>query len=63
MGEGLDLLNLGLDIGNMGLLGRENFEKLGRGEVMSGRVTGRRNFDFEGKAGGRGGRRKPQGRR
>ena len=73
LGEGLDLLNLGLDVGNIGLLGRENsannglgrenFEKLGRGEVMSGRMTGRRKLDFEGKSGGRVGRRKPQGRR
>ena len=73
LGEGLDLLNLGLDVGNIGLLGRENsannglgrenFEKLGRGEVMSGRMTGRRKLDFEGKFGGRVGRRKPQGRR
>ena len=32
LGEGLDLLNLGLDVGNMGLLGRESIEELRRGE-------------------------------
>ena len=69
LGEGLDLLNLGLDVGDMGLLGRESLDKLGREEVMSGRgrmLTGKRSFDLEGKVGGRGGaggRRKPQGRR
>ena len=72
LGEGLDLLNLGLDVGDMGLLGRESLDKLGREEVMSGRgrmLTGKRSFDLEGRAGerggdgGAGGRRKPQGRR
>ena len=72
LGEGLDLLNLGLDVGDMGLLGRESLDKLGREEVMSWRgrmLTGKRSFDLEGRAGGRGGaggdggRRKPQGRR
>ena len=53
LGEGLDLLNIGLDVGNMGLLGKEGVANLGRGG------TGRRSFDFE----GRGGKRKPQGRR
>ena len=60
IGEGLDLLNLGLDVGNMGLIGRENIDKLGRGEAMWGRG---RSIDLEGRAGGRGKRRKTQGRR
>ena len=62
LGEGLDLLNIGLDVGNMGLLGKEGVANLGRGGVMAGRErggAGRRSFDFE----GRGGKRKPQGRR
>ena len=56
LGEGLDLLNLGLDVGNMGLLGRESIEELRRGEVMSGRgrmLTGRSKFDLGGRGGGR----------
>ena len=74
LGQGLDLLNLGLDVGNIGLLGREGDHAnarlgregvvgLGRGEVRGRVLTGRRNFDLEGRTGGRGGRRKPQGRR
>ena len=66
LGEGLDLLNLGLDVGNIGLLGRENSANNGlRRENFEkqGRMTGRRKLDFEGKSGGRAGRRKPQGRR
>ena len=66
LGEGLDLLNLGLDVGNIGLLGRENSANNGLGREnfeKQRRMTGRRKLDFDGKSGGRAGRRKPQGRR